>query len=1219
MKRNKPIQKEFMILIVALILVFTLVSTLAFAIPNSLTLQGKLTNKASVSQQGTFTFMFRIYSVPDFGYYNITQNITLSNGSLAEANITYINYTSILWEQNQSVATDANGVYDVILKNVNLSFADQYYLGITIGSDNESTPRINLTSAPYSFRANVSEDLNANNSYFVTNLSITGNATIGTGGTTLAISTQTFNLTTIGNINLAGNITLGDKIGFTFGQVIDNLVNGFLRISGKLNVTGNVSIAQDTLFVDNTSNRVGIGTTSPQYLLQTASGTDGRSINLSNVLYVNGSSGRVGIGTSLPNQVLTVIGNVNITGNLTVGNGNTSLEISTPNFNVSSGNLFLSGSVKAGGGLNVSGDTNISGNFYVTGNTVIGDSTSDTVAVNAQISTNLIPQANNIDIGSATNFWRRAYIDLATINNLSAGGSDVGGTTSATFILNSNYSGNDARDIELIFERGTPVTNAVLFWDSTNKRFDINFPLFIQANQNLTVDTNTLFVDGSINKVGIGKLNPATELDVAGGINASTLNVSGNAYLATQSGSVGIGTTTPSSKLHINASDNFNTSVTNVLTLDHTNPNGVNLTGGIGVSILFRANDNASQLYNIGNISAILYNATNGSQKGAITFSTSGSDTGDGSFGHLIERVRIDGKGNVGINDTAPNQTLDVIGTLSVVSGSGTQGLFQDSSGKVGVGGTFANNQLVLTGTFTPETTGDSRILRIRSTINGNVGGDVQGIMLDPTLVEASSGTHTTMIGMQVSPIFTSGGADTTDAGGIQISAFTAPSGTTNAWGLKVAAPTSATNNYAALFTGGSVGIGTTSPLNTLHVNGSGAQGGFRVTNDSGTNVFFVNSSSGNVGIGTTSPQNALDVVGAVTVSRGLNASNLNVTGFSITDDSLVTLSDGTKKKIKDINAGEYVKTLDEKTGRIVAMKVNALRDHGVKLTYELTTKTGRAINTTGEHPYFVILKDKELCDKYLGNGFNNQYSKDDYLDEYGCFRWVEAKYLNNADEIIVPLKSDDNNYLAVFNTLLSPTSVNPTSLCDFSKYLATMPEPKSTLKAGCGLPNEMYNTSAPLSYSQDTCSGFSTINFSILLTSLSDQTSSKQSKQSHLRLMTLYKLQQDIYSLLQESCETSLSQEESQSRLSGQSQANLSSLKSQLLYQSSQDDLSQYAPSSRSSALSELQQPKTQSSFKDNILHTYINLFVSNSDIFFDKIASIKAVGEQHVYSTLR
>jgi len=47
-----------------------------------------------------------------------------------------------------------------------------------------------------------------------------------------------------------------------------------------------------------------------------------------------------------------------------------------------------------------------------------------------------------------------------------------------------------------------------------------------------------------------------------------------------------------------------------------------------------------------------------------------------------------------------------------------------------------------------------------------------------------------------------------------------------------------------------------------------------------------VNKTSGNVGIGTSTPQNTLNVVG-----------DLNATGLCVAEDSLISMADGSKKK----------------------------------------------------------------------------------------------------------------------------------------------------------------------------------------------------------------------------------------------------------------------------------------------------------------------------------
>jgi len=227
------------------------------AIPSTLNLHGKLTNNSGSVLSGNYNMTFNIYDV--------------STGGSSLWNVT-----------NQTISVDSDGIYHFILTEVNLTFAEQYYLGITVASDSEMAPRINLTSTPYSFRTNVTDNLDSENNYEMQNL------------------------------------TLGEKITFAFGEIIDNIVDGWIAITGNLNVTGesyftnasfnggwlndgvsiidgdiyaqvgyfynitslnvtkqnleiienldvlkNLTVDTNTLFVDSDNNRVGIGTISP--------------------------------------------------------------------------------------------------------------------------------------------------------------------------------------------------------------------------------------------------------------------------------------------------------------------------------------------------------------------------------------------------------------------------------------------------------------------------------------------------------------------------------------------------------------------------------------------------------------------------------------------------------------------------------------------------------------------------------------------------------------------------------------------------------------------------------------------------------------------------------------------------------------------------------------------------------------------------------------------
>ncbi len=92
---------------------------------------------------------------------------------------------------------------------------------------------------------------------------INGGAEIRSDGTICGQRLEVFNVTSVNitfqNVTVEedfiveGDFTLGQKITFSFGEIIDNIVNGWIRITGGLNVTGETNLNGNVSIVGNLS------------------------------------------------------------------------------------------------------------------------------------------------------------------------------------------------------------------------------------------------------------------------------------------------------------------------------------------------------------------------------------------------------------------------------------------------------------------------------------------------------------------------------------------------------------------------------------------------------------------------------------------------------------------------------------------------------------------------------------------------------------------------------------------------------------------------------------------------------------------------------------------------------------------------------------------------------------------------------------------------------
>jgi hypothetical protein len=122
--------------IALVLLVLVLAGTSTADVPHRINYQGVLKDGAGVPvPDGDYDLTFRLYDVEVGG--------------------------TALWTESQTVPV-ADAIFFVKLGAVTpfvLPFDDQYWLGISIGTDSELTPRLELTAAPYALRAAVAESV----------------------------------------------------------------------------------------------------------------------------------------------------------------------------------------------------------------------------------------------------------------------------------------------------------------------------------------------------------------------------------------------------------------------------------------------------------------------------------------------------------------------------------------------------------------------------------------------------------------------------------------------------------------------------------------------------------------------------------------------------------------------------------------------------------------------------------------------------------------------------------------------------------------------------------------------------------------------------------------------------------------------------------------------------------------------------------------------------
>ena len=207
------------------------------------------------------------------------------------------------------------------------------------------------------------------------------------------------------------------------------------------------------------------------------------------------------------------------------------------------GVLNVSGAATLSSTLAVTGNTTLTGNLSANGNTTLGNAATDTVTVNADVASNLIPSVDDsYDLGAVGSEWRDAYIDgtayidtgsidtanVATLNV--SGNTDVVGNLTVGGTMCADITGNAATADTLTTARTITLAGDVAGAANFDGSANITITTVIADDSHNHTIAN---VDGlqtaldakpdGLSDLGVTALS--TELNILDGVTATTAEI----------------------------------------------------------------------------------------------------------------------------------------------------------------------------------------------------------------------------------------------------------------------------------------------------------------------------------------------------------------------------------------------------------------------------------------------------------------------------------------------------------------------------------------------------------------------------------------------------------------------------------------------------------------------------------------------------------------------